>query len=107
MAGKTPFVVECPEWQEWEPPKPGATLKYEYRVKPKGGNRAMLFYYGANPFSTPSMFPVGNPEHGMLTEVELYIVDSVFDSVKMIFNITVIYSSTCTIIKASDLLVFK
>ncbi len=82
------FNVACPYWKEWNPPK-GVTLKYEYRVKPKGSNRALLFYYGDNPDSTPSMFPVGNSRHGMLAEVELYIVDSALDFVKMIFNITV------------------
>ncbi len=89
MAGKTFFHSVCQEWLEWKPPRPGATLKYEYRVKPKGADRAMLFYYGYNPYNTPAMLPLGNPEYDMLTEVEISVVDSVFDSVKIILNVTV------------------
>ena len=88
-AGETLFNVSCPLWKEWKPTTTDASLKYEYRVKAKGANRAMLFYYGDNPDSTPSMFPVGNPNEHMLTEVELYIVDSVGDNANMTFNVTV------------------
>ncbi len=56
----------------------------------------MLFYYGNNPYNTPAMLPLGNPECDMLPEVEISIVDSVFDSVKIILNVTVWYSSEST-----------
>ncbi len=89
-AGQTLFSVVCPEWKEWEPSRPDVTLKYEYRVKPKGGNRAMLFYYGDNSLSTQSMFPVGNIMQGLKNEVELYIVDSIGDYMRVIYVVTVL-----------------
>ncbi len=89
LAGETLFNVLCPLWKEWEPTTTASPLKYEYRVKAKGANRAMLFYYGDNPRSKPSMFPVGNPNERMLTEVELYIIDSVGDYSNVTFNVTV------------------
>ncbi len=49
----------------------------------------MLFYYGNNPFSTPSMFPVGSVLAELQNEVELYIVDSVGDYMKVIYTVTV------------------
>ncbi len=49
----------------------------------------MLFYYGYNPFSTPSMFPVGSIFAELQNEVELYIVDSIGDYMKVLYTVTV------------------
>ncbi len=89
IAGVTLFNVTCPAWREWEPATPDATLKYEYRVKSLGASRSMLFYFGDNSRSAPTVFPVGNVMEGMQLEVELYVVDRIGDYKKSIYNVTV------------------
>jgi hypothetical protein len=75
-AAYTNFSVVCNEWQEFE----GAgQLKYEYRVRQKGNKRSLLFYFGDQPGSTPTMLPVGNYEESFLDECVLLIYDSIGD----------------------------
>ena len=84
----TNFSVVCENWEEWRGTGQGV-LKYEYRVQQYGAKRSLLFYYGHDPGSTPSMYPVGNHEMEFLCEVILLVYDPIGDYFLLKQNVTV------------------
>ena len=64
-------------------------LKYEYRIRQAGLVRALLFYYGRDSRSSPSLFPVGSFVRDFGNEVVVNVIDGVGDSWEKIVNVTV------------------
>ena len=102
IAGITNFTAVCPDWHEWMPER-GNKLKYEYRVRPLGNKRSLLFYYGDIPSGQPALFPVGNYKANFSAECMLRIIDSLEDFFQI--SVMVQVSGRC-MFYVNDMLIF-
>ena len=78
----------CEDWKEWQGDA-RSKLKYEYRVRPLGSKRSLLFYFGHEASSNPAVFPVGNYRENFYDECVLLVYDSIGDFWELIQLVTV------------------